>query len=406
MSKMEGEVRSVKRVLPTNTSKRLTNLQSLKARRKLWLQVHLWLGLSLGLFLALIGLTGAVLVFSHEIDQALNPKLYQTSTPFGTTKTLDEIIATAKKAAPSGWGSVSFELPDQSNGNYVFSFYYPTLSPAPEQAKSITMGIDPFTAGLTDTRVFYHGSNPLKHSFTGFLFKLHYSLLLGETGSVFIGILAVLFLISALSGLILCWPLTGRWQRVLLIKRHSSVERFNHDLHQTAGFYSLIVLLALLISGLYFNLPAQFSWLVERFSPLTPEPQLQISSGITPVKLETALKEARKAYPGGIPHYFALNNDALGVFTACYKDVPELQRYVVADRCLVLNKVTGELVQVKDATHGSAGDLFMQWQWPLHSGKAFGWTGRILVFITGLICPLLFVTGVIRWLQKQRAKQL
>jgi len=30
-------------------------------------------------------------------------------------------------------------------------------------------------------------------------------------------------------------------------------------------------------------------------------------------------------------------------------------------------------------------------------------TGRILVFITGLACPVLFVTGVIRWLQKRRA---
>jgi uncharacterized iron-regulated membrane protein len=48
-------------------------------------------------------------------------------------------------------------------------------------------------------------------------------------------------------------------------------------------------------------------------------------------------------------------------------------------------------------------DVFMQWQWPLHSGQAFGWTGRILVFITGLICPVLLVTGVIRWLQKRKA---
>lgn len=46
----------------------------------------------------------------------------------------------------------------------------------------------------------------------------------------------------------------------------------------------------------------------------------------------------------------------------------------------------------------------MQWQWFLHSGQAFGWTGRILVFLSGLACPVLFVTGVIRWLQKRRAR--
>jgi uncharacterized iron-regulated membrane protein len=61
---------------------------------------------------------------------------------------------------------------------------------------------------------------------------------------------------------------------------------------------------------------------------------------------------------------------------------------------------------VRDPAHGSGGDVFIQWQWPLHSGQAFGWTGRILVFVFGLICPLLFATGVIRWLQKRRAKRL
>jgi len=29
----------------------------------------------------------------------------------------------------------------------------------------------------------------------------------------------------------------------------------------------------------------------------------------------------------------------------------------------------------------------------------------MLVFLSGLACPLLFVTGVIRWLQKRRAKR-
>jgi uncharacterized iron-regulated membrane protein len=37
--------------------------------------VHLWLGLDFGLFLAVIGLTGSVLVFWHELDEAINPAL-------------------------------------------------------------------------------------------------------------------------------------------------------------------------------------------------------------------------------------------------------------------------------------------------------------------------------------------
>jgi uncharacterized iron-regulated membrane protein len=388
--------------LENPATRKIRNLQRLKARRKLWLQVHLWLGLALGFFLALIGLTGSVLVFWHEIDEALNPKLYQSPSSPGTAKSLDEIIAAAREAAPPGWDSLSIQVPAATTGNYVFGFYYPNSSPPPEQAQSFSIGIDPYTAQVTEKRTFYHAGNPLKHSFAGFFFKLHYALFLGDTGGTLVGILGVLFLISALSGLILWWPLTGNWRRVLTIKRRASLERFNHDLHQTTGFYSVIVLLALLVSGIYFNLPNQFRWLVECFSPLTPEPVAKPATTGS-VSLDSALRQIRQSYPGGTAQYFSLGAAEQSPFTACFQDVPELKPYVVAERCLVIDRTDGKLLQIKDAAHGSGGDLFMQWQWPLHSGQAFGWTGRILVFITGLICPLLFVTGLIRWLQKRRA---
>lgn len=393
---------------PTDSprSRRAQTLQHLKARRKRWLRVHLWLGLSLGLFLAIIGLTGSILVFWQEIDEALNPQLYRTSTSPGTPRSLDEMAAVAKQTVPAGWDSFWALVPEDTHGNYVFGFYYPNISPPPEQVQSISVGIDPYTAEVSHKRVFYHGSNPMKHSFVGFLFKLHYALLLGETGGTLVGIMAVLFVISVLTGLILWWPLTGNWRRVLTIKRRASSARFNHDLHQSAGLYSLIVLLAVLVSGMYFNLPDQFSWLVERFSPLTPEVQVSLVSNRDQVSVEEALQRVRKDYSGGKPRYYTFNSGERHLFTACYKDVPELQDYVLAERCLVLNTTDGNLVQVKDAAHGSGGDVFMQWQWPLHSGQVFGWTGRILVFIAGLVCPLLFVTGVIRWLQKRRARRV
>ena len=38
------------------------------AWRPVWFQIHLWLGLTLGVVGALIGVTGSILVFDHEID--------------------------------------------------------------------------------------------------------------------------------------------------------------------------------------------------------------------------------------------------------------------------------------------------------------------------------------------------
>jgi uncharacterized iron-regulated membrane protein len=337
-------------------------LQRLKNRRKLWLKVHLWLGLGLGLFLAIIGLTGSVLVFWHELDQVLNPSLYQNSTLPGTTKTLDKIIAAGERAAPPGWTSITVEVPREVNGNYLFSFYYPNISPPPEQAQSLNIAVDAYSAKVVGRRVFYHAWNPLKHCLVGFFFKLHYALFLGEIGVTLVGSLAVLFLVSVLSGLILWWPLTGNWRRVLTIKRHASIERFNHDLHQTSGFYSLIVLLAVLISGVYFNLPDQFRWLVERFSPITQESQATTETipSIVPISLALALQLARHDYPGGTPGYYSFDNNKQGLLTACFRDVVELQRYVISERCLVLNRSDGKLLKIKDPAHGSGGDLFMQ----------------------------------------------
>ncbi|MGZ8235151.1 PepSY domain-containing protein, partial [Methylobacter tundripaludum] len=63
-----------------NKSLRLTRL---KKRRQLWLSIHLWLGLVLGFFLAIFGITGSILVFHAEIDELLNPTPLTVAQPAG-----------------------------------------------------------------------------------------------------------------------------------------------------------------------------------------------------------------------------------------------------------------------------------------------------------------------------------
>jgi uncharacterized iron-regulated membrane protein len=387
-------------------SRRNRRRSRLQVRRKLWLKVHLWLGLGLGLFLSTIGLTGSALVFWHEIDEALNPALYRAWIPADARlKPLEDVLAAAERAAPPGWKSGGVDAPSDGGLNYVFSFYYPEPTPAPEEATALNIAVNPYTADVTGRRVFYHAWNPLRHCLVGFLFKLHYALLLTDFGVIAVGAMGALSIVSALTGLILWWPLDGKWRRVLTIKRHASGMRLNQDIHQIAGFYPLIVFLALLISGLYFNFPEQFRWLLECFSPLTPEAVAlpDPAAEIHPASLDAAL--ARVEYPGGVPQSYSFSAKHSGTFTACYRDVPELRRYVLDSRCLVIDRRSGELLEVRDPAHGTGGDIFIQWLRPLHSGRAFGWLGRLLVFVAGAACPVLFTTGVIRWLQKRRAQR-
>jgi len=55
---------------------------------------------------------------------------------------------------------------------------------------------------------------------------------------------------------------------------------------------------------------------------------------------------------------------------------------------------------------GSAGDLFMQVQFPLHSGRILGLTGRILITLLGLVVSTFSVTGVMIWAKKRRQRVL
>ena len=49
--------------------------------RACWVQIHLWLGLTLGVLGMLIGISGSLLVFDHDIDAVFNPNRYAVSGP-------------------------------------------------------------------------------------------------------------------------------------------------------------------------------------------------------------------------------------------------------------------------------------------------------------------------------------
>lgn len=54
---------------------------------------------------------------------------------------------------------------------------------------------------------------------------------------------------------------------------------------------------------------------------------------------------------------------------------------------------------------GTAADIFIQAQFPLHSGRILGLPGRILISVTGLIVAMLSATGVVIWWKKRAARK-
>ncbi|MGH8499406.1 MAG: PepSY domain-containing protein [Methylococcales bacterium] len=67
------------------------------------MKVHGWLGLLLGLFLAIFGLTGSILVFHAEINELLNPALLTVTPPQEgvSYRPLSELVEAGRRVMPA-----------------------------------------------------------------------------------------------------------------------------------------------------------------------------------------------------------------------------------------------------------------------------------------------------------------
>jgi uncharacterized iron-regulated membrane protein len=390
------------------TARSHTALSGLKRRRKFWLQIHLWLGLLAGFVLLIAGLTGCLLTFWQELDALLNPALHRVEVPAAgeaAYRPLSELVATADSTMPAD-AKRSYVYYPRHAGRAFWLFYEQPVG-RKDHNHVWNVFVDPYTGRVTGTRLWEHADDPFAGSLIGSVFKLHYALLLDwDDGSWIVGGVALLSAISVLTGLILWWPLTGRWRTALTIKPRASVERFNHDLHKTLGFYNGLILFGVLLSGVYFNFGERFRWLVDCFSTTTPLAEFRSAElpGLNPIPVEQALALAERATPAGRWYWLKLP-DAPGAAYVFTKHVDF--GYVFRGRWqIVVDQYDGRILHFATPLSGGAGNVFLQWQWSLHSGQFLRLPGRLLVLISGIVSAVLFVTGWIRWRQKRRVVHL
>jgi uncharacterized iron-regulated membrane protein len=371
--------------------------------RDLWLDVHLYLGLVVGA----LGLTGSIFVFWQEIEEWLNPSVLTVAVPITGQagekgyRPLGQILAAAEQSAALESRMTQLIGPRTHEG--VFAVYTELPSKAWQR-----IFVDPYTARVTGVRDF-GAYEWVPRYFIDVLFALHFALFLGENGMILVAVAALFLLLSLITGLIVWWPLAAKWRQVFAIRRPTTPVRLNFDIHKTFSLYTCLVLGSVLLSGIWMNWNEPFVWVTQMLSPATRGPaQVPTSTpiiGQAPISVEQALAIATTHYPEGRLYVMVVPADPTGVFLVSRKDVPGLSAFW-SERMVAIDQYSGEILNVRDPTsRHSAGETFLDWQWPLHSGQAFGWSGRLMVFLIGLACPVIYVTGVRMWWRKRRAKR-
>ncbi|MEI6707249.1 MAG: PepSY domain-containing protein [Methylococcales bacterium] len=378
----------------------ITNIQNSRSHqwRRVWLNFHLYLGLSVGLVFVLAGLTGSLLVFYVEIDECLNPVLQiSVDTTQQPKQPYETWLQALNQAHPERTGAWRIELPRDEQAMAVARYY------KPEETKHLHFApymvwLNPYTADVVSSR--FWGQTLMT-----WLYDLHYTLLLDKTGKLIMSIIGGVLLVLLLTGVYLWLPSPNKWRTALTLKRHSSYARLIFDVHKLNGVYGLVLLLLLVLTGILLELPDTFNPLINRVSPLYEMPKVASKpQNKARISVDEAVNIAVQQYPHAQLRWIETPNNAIGSYRIMlYQTGEPSLRF--PKTMVWIEQYTGQVLAHKDARQSSAGDSFITWLHPLHSGEIAGLTGRWIIFISGFIPAVLYVTGFIRWRQKRAAKK-
>ena len=405
--------------------------------RTAFLHLHRWVGLGLASFLFMSGLTGAIISWDHELDGWLNPELV-TATAQGTPKTPLELVAIAEAHDPQIWATY-FSL--QIEEGHAYEIYvFPEVDPATGEIYDLAYNqifMDPVSGEILGKRLW--GEPALtRANFMPFLYRLHYSLHLPDPWGLWLmGGIACIWIIDCFVGFYLTLPASkrpdprrslsvgralargwwARWKPAWAIKWQGSPYRINFDLHRAFGLWLWGFLFILAISSASLNLDTEVAKpIVNLFSTFTPTPfdsrePVPFNKPIHPnVSYAEIIAKAEMdgpargwdAPPGAL--YYAPHYGVYGVYFYHPGDEHGTTGGV-GPAVLFYDGQDGR--QIGDVTpwSGTAGDIFLQVQFPLHSGRIAGLPGRIMVSASGFVVAMLSVTGVIIWWKKRRARK-
>lgn len=370
--------------------------------KKTLFQLHWFLGISAGLVLALMGVTGALYAFEGEILAALNPEVLHVEArevgPLPPAELVSRIEAASGKKVAGLWV-------DSRDGAAARVFFTP---PAGERRGPMRF-FDPYSGELL--------GEPRGAAFFDLMLQLHRFLAMGESGKQITAFSTLALVFFCLSGLYLRWPRQAlNWRAWLTLDWARKGRAFNWDLHAVFGTWCLLLYLCAALTGLFWS----YDWYREGMQRLLSDAPAgqqggkpgerrggrgQAPSGPPPVVDYQALWASVQQAAG--PQLVAWNLRLPPV-----AGQPASVFYLLADaeHSRALNEIsldprTGRIARHERYADKSFGAQLLASVYALHVGEYFGLPGRILMALASAGMPLFAITGWLLYLDRRRKKQ-
>lgn len=372
--------------------------------RSVFYKLHSWLSLPVGLILSIVCFSGAALVFQEEIECLRRPELYRVASPVGEPLLPSRLVPLVERQLPEGMrvGTIRYSGDPRR-----------TCRIGIEGERHALFFADPYTGqvlGQSD-----------RNGFFPFVLKLHRRLLgrfnagsaPASPGRRIVGIATAALVAILLSGLVLWWPRRG--QRIgtrLRIRWRGGRYRRWYDLHVSLGFYLVLPLLVLALTGLVWAFPTYRSGLYALFGA---DRGARRTASEAPARGDLAASS-----PVGEPlrvDYPAWDRALEEVMVQCgpYREIETgIGRVVVrpsgwgdvrrAER-YEFDPATGEVLRHVPASDRSRRETIDGWIYSLHRGVWGGLFSKIVTFLAALAGGTLPLTGYYLWFRRRMRRR-
>lgn len=353
--------------------------------KRLWRNIHLWLGIALFVLLVPVALSGAILVYHDDIGEYL-------STPKGATAParptdLTAAVANARKAAGDGFMPMFIGIPEDDRVPLTIGLRGPAAKG--ERPVRLTATIDRHDARVLSVVNF-------RNTFFGFMHVFHENLTIPDYGRSIVGWTGVAMLTLSLTGLYLWWPRRGQWSRAFAWRRSPAT---SSNLHYMTGFWICFPLALISLTGIYLAWPQQGRSLLSSVAPMTEQ---QRGGPRAPIMASTARAPAEifataSARPNSAVEAIFYPNPQTGAWRVRLREAGNAEPVTI-----LINDRSGDVSVVQPLS----GDRTASWIRWLHEGSHSGGLWRFIVFLSGIMPAVLGVTGILIWLRQRRQRAL
>ena len=357
--------------------------------KKVVRKAHLWLGLTSGLVLTIVGLTGSLYVFEPEIISYLERELYQTKGQQSIFTDDIEMSLYVEEMAKKKIESIQW--PRRGRETYTFKFF----------GDDHWYYLDQTTGKLTGD-----GTGLGKEVFE-FIFRLHTSLTMGNTGRIITGVTSLLFaLVMLTTGLYLWWPRTKTRRKIgFRIQWNAKPKILNYSLHNVNGFYFFLPLFFIGITGGSFYFRDEVRWVLNKITFSIPAKQSEVLEDRSNYHLDDfmtvqqVLGEMDKYYEDYERRNLWMTKETESSFSLAYQKRTDIYPGPDTTIFLDIDPISGKILSEYHPDKLPTGDaIIAKWLLQVHFGEFGGLPTRILWCIAGLMPALLTFTGAKIWL--------